>query len=176
MSAVDFSNVDIELRTLEALSTDDEFRNAITKRLSNLRLICPLRIHTLVAAVASTKGYHINHKTLRGSHEDLFRSIWEFLDTTRVSSSGALRSVLMQALEGRSTTDYQRAMGISSKSAGCINDDVVMPNSNMWIKVNVKPHQSFKTIVDMCITDEVSSSQISHINGDDLHSRIFTGH
>ncbi|KAI5289294.1 hypothetical protein KEM52_000834, partial [Ascosphaera acerosa] len=77
------SRIALTTDVLEALMTDKDFNNAVAKRLGKLRQRCLMRIHALVASVVAVTNYSLKQNTLNGPHQDLFRSVWEFLDTIK---------------------------------------------------------------------------------------------
>ncbi|KAI5294858.1 hypothetical protein KEM52_003020 [Ascosphaera acerosa] len=168
-------SLNIRSEILEALMTDREFSNAVAKRLGKLRQRCPMRVHTLVAPVVSVTDYSLNHLTLNGAHQDLFRSVWEFLDTIKVSSTGALRNLLVEAIGSRSVYDFCLTLGVDTGSLTDVSDGVVDKRSMSWIEVDVNG-QSFGTIGEMVMIDEASNAIITETYDHTNPSHILIRH
>lgn len=64
-------------------------------------------VETLVYMCLSTQGYCVNHTVMRGVDMEHMLYIWEFLQTSQVSSTPALRHMLARLCDGRSREGYE---------------------------------------------------------------------
>jgi len=98
---------------LEKLRNTSELDENIRKRLGSTSLaINSSNIRMVVHLVLCSRGYGLNHLTLRNVDASTFMVIWEFIDTLKVSSSPSLQAVIRDLVGHRDSRGYAYDMSV----------------------------------------------------------------
>lgn len=171
MSTVNYDKVNIHHDRLTSLANSAELASAIQKRLVNSDARSKsVPIVSLVLCVLSEDGYNINHDTVNGTHIDTFMKIWEFIGTTSVSSTTALRIILSKCIKGRDNLGYVRSVTssvIQQRNIGARNN--LFGRNIEWQPITGESGTSYDNLRESILVDTTvttMSSKLEHTSGD----------
>ncbi|KAI1752170.1 hypothetical protein F4782DRAFT_547106 [Xylaria castorea] len=134
-----------------------ELREAISKRLTSRTLAIPSHnIPILVNIVVASHGYGVNHDTTNGVGVSAFVSIWEFLDTVKVSSSPSLSDILKQYLDGWTKEGYAYQTGIRGSNSDSKHEADWSLAGQTWTTLPMECNKDFMTLNHMTLVDKLS--------------------
>lgn len=155
-----YVTTNISPTTVESLSSWDEIKYAIDKRLVNGESRPRnIPVDSLVFCILADSGYNINHTTVSETHIDIFMRIWEFIETLRVSSSASLRETLDKCTKGRNSLGYLKY----TDSTGVIANNPTVMNSLFkgkrdWVALPDEQRVSSVSLRESVIVDSAAVS------------------
>ena len=143
-------------------SENSELAMSIRKRFGSRRFRrTRYLIDTLVYSCLSSRGYCVNHEVLRGVDIDLMLSIWEFIQTSTISSTPPLCSMLTRLCDGRSREGFEAMFGTRHRDLRVDDTCDHTIDDAEWVSVPVPEHKSIGTFEEAAFVDRVLASRLS---------------
>ena len=142
-------------RLRECLS-NPELTMSIKKRFSGQRhRRVRFIVETLVYMCLSTRGYSVNHTVVRGVDLEHMLYVWEFIQTSSVSSTPTLRRMLARLCDGRSREGYEALFsGAPGSRLGNVSIGEYAEDAE-WDHVDVEEHRDVSSFEMAAFVDRV---------------------
>jgi hypothetical protein len=142
---------------LAELQDNTELNDSITKRLlSKASPSLKRKIQYVVYLAIASRGYGLNHDSVRSLKVGTFVEIWEFLDTIKVSSSPSLSAVLVELLEGRSKDGYLYTTNFRENHARTTHLRDPSLDNIEWTQLTPDTNKDFVTVNHLLLVDKLA--------------------